>query len=258
MAENDFIDVEKMWKKEDKETTRINTEQDGEMNVTFVLDTSGSMRGARIEQLNFGMTTALSSIQDIAQDKNVDVKVRIIEFNSDADFIMGSAEKGVEIDKAIGKWTDLNEKVASTRTDLALEKALEVMHNTNVGYRNFPPVVILITDGKSDNPQETKAQAQKLKASLKSKQNPDKDMVLVISIGVEDADENELNDVATVGTINEYNSTTGQITSRENVPFAFSIGDVYDLENVLKALSVGSLFSSTSQQADNHFTFDAF
>lgn len=254
MAKDDFFDFEEEW--ENNENSTLDRNQEGEMNISFVLDTSGSMRGNRIEQLNFGMSTALSTLKDVANQKNVGVNVRVIEFNSNADYIMGKAEDGVKIDDAIENWRDLNEKVASTRTDLALLKAQESMHNQNLGYKNFPPVVILITDGKSDYPNETEAQAKALKASLKSKKNPDKDMVLVISIGVEDADEEELKKVATVGNI--IDRSGNEVTTRENVPFAFNISNVNDLKNVLQSLTIGSLFSSTNQKNDNHFTFDAF
>ena len=74
------------------------------LNIIFLLDTSGSMIGPRIDQLNYAMPEALQALKKVAISEEVDAFVRVVEFNSAANWIMGAAEAGVSIEDAANQW----------------------------------------------------------------------------------------------------------------------------------------------------------
>ena len=113
------------------------------------------------------------------------------------------------------------------------------MHREFLGERNYRPVVILITDGESNDPQKTVEAVAKLKASLKSSTDPNKDKITRIAIGVTGANQTELNNFASVGNIEREDGTMD-----ENVPFVFNVDDVQMLKGLLKGVTVSSIASS--------------
>ena len=50
-------------------------------NIIFLLDTSGSMTGPRIDQVNNGIYASLEAIREISASYNVEMRVRVAEFN---------------------------------------------------------------------------------------------------------------------------------------------------------------------------------
>ena len=160
--------------------------------------------------------------------------MRVVEFNSTADWIFGDTENGVgHID-----WMPLTAN-GGTDTAGAIDKATSVMHRKYLGERNFRPVVILITDGQSNDPEETVKAVEKLKSSLKSSSDPTKDKIIRIAIGVKDANPTELNNFASIGNIERPDGTVD-----ENVPLVFNVDDVALLKGLLKGVTVSSIASS--------------
>lgn len=230
------------------EITNKNTEEGGGvtrscMNLIFLLDVSGSMGfggGQRINQLNTAMPIALDAARDAAMQKETDLFVRIIAFNDTASWVMGDAEKGVSIDDACTNWTNLSAG-GSTDTAGAIRLALTSLRTKYMGSRNFHPVVILITDGESNVPSDTKAAADELSRALCGNNANKKDKVWRFAIGVEGYNEAELLDFAMTGTMDDEWGNT-----QEGVPMVFKVDNVTDLAKVLKNVTQSSLLSSAT------------
>ncbi len=232
----------------EEEVTEKNTQETGgitrmTMNLVFLLDTSGSMGfkgGQRINQLNTAMPIALSAARDAAMEQETDLFVRIISFNNDATWVMGSKEEGVAIDDACNQWKDLSAH-GGTDTAAAIRLACTAMRTKYMGPRNFHPVVILITDGESNSPADTNKATEELREALSGGNPEKKDKVWRFAIGVEDYKESELLDFAMIGTLEDEfgNEQTG-------VPMIFKVDNVTDLAKVLKNVTVSSLYSAAA------------
>lgn len=205
-----------------------------QLNLIYLVDTSGSMYGEPINQLNVAMAEAVQVAEEAAMEKEVQLFMRVVEFNSVAKWLIGDTRQGVEhID-----WMPLNAN-GGTDTAGAIDLARGVMHREFLGERNYRPVVILITDGESNDPQRTVEAVAQLKASLKSSTDPNKDKITRIAIGVTGANQAELINFASVGNIEREDGTVD-----ENVPFVFNVDDVGLLKGLLKGVTVSSIASS--------------
>ena len=204
-----------------------------QLNLIYLLDTSGSMYGEPINQLNVAMAEAVQIAEEAVKEKEVQLLMRVVNFNSTAQWIFGDTQHGVEhID-----WVPLKEN-GGTDTAGAIDLARSVMHREFLGERNYRPVVILITDGLSNDPVETRNAIARLKSSLKSSTNPSKDKITRIAIGVTGANQTELTDFASVGDIESEDGL------KENVPFVFNVDDISLLKSLLKGVTVSSIMSS--------------
>lgn len=222
----------------------INPIEDGTikpaLNIIYLLDVSGSMYGERINQLNVAMPIAIQAAEDAAIENEVDLYMRIAKFSDDAEWIFGATDKGVEhID-----WVPLS-PIRGTNTAAAIDLAQTVMHRKYLGIRNYKPVVILITDGESNVPSETMAATQRLKASLKSTTDANKDKIIRISIGVQEANRQELEGFASVGNIEHEDGTIDEM-----VPFVFTVDDLDALKGLLKGVTMSSIQSSLTAGTD--------
>ena len=205
-----------------------------QLNLIYLVDTSGSMYGEPINQLNVAMAEAVQVAEEAAMEKEVQLLMRVVEFNTTSHWLFGDTHHGVEhID-----WMPLTPNGA-TDTAGAIDLACSVMHREILGERNYRPVVILITDGMSSDPQKTVEAVAKLKASLKSSTNPNKDKITRIAIGVTGANQTELTNFASIGTIEREDGTLD-----ENVPFVFNVDDIGLLKGLLKGVTVSSIASS--------------
>lgn len=213
-----------------------------QLNLIFVDDTSISMDGESINQLNVAMAEAVQVAEEAAKDKEVRLNMRVIQFDTDAKWIIGDQSHGVEhID-----WNPLTAQ-GTTNTAAALDLAASVMHREYLGVRNYRPVVILITDGQSNEPQKTLDAIARLKNSLKSSTDPDKDKIMRIAIGVKGVNESELHSFASIGNIEHEDNT-----KEENVPLVFKVNDVAMLKGLLRNLTVSSILSSITGGTDGN------
>lgn len=205
-----------------------------QLNLIYLLDTSGSMYGEPINQLNVAMAEAIQVAEEAAMENEAQLLTRVVEFNTVAKWLIGDTRHGVEhID-----WTPLNAN-GGTDTAGAIDLARSVMHREFLGERNYRPVVILITDGESNDPQKTAEAVAKLKASLKSSTDPNKDKIIRIAIGVTGANQTELNNFASVGNIEHEDGTTDK-----DVPFVFNVDDVQMLKGLLRSVTISSIASA--------------
>ena len=118
------------------------------LNVVLMIDTSTSMRGKRIDQVN----SALRDIQKYLADlqlgnSNVDFYLTVITFSTVAEFLNNDLEKNVnqfnfKDIKAKG-WSNLH---------LAYEKLADILKRQSRGgimpdYGGMAPILLLLTDG---------------------------------------------------------------------------------------------------------------
>jgi uncharacterized protein YegL len=206
-----------------------------QLNLTYLLDTSGSMIGEKINQLNIAMQEAVDVAEESAAEMEVQLRMRVIEFNNGAKWICGTDEmNGLDhID-----WQPLSASGGTATAD-AIRLAKGLMSRKFLGTRNYKPVVILITDGESNSPADTVAAVNELKTSLKSTKNPNADKIIRIAIGVKGANQTELENFASVGNIIDEDGST-----QENVPFVFPVDNISLLKSLLKNVTISSIASS--------------
>ena len=122
------------------------------MALLFLLDTSGSMAGMPIEELNAGINRFKKQVCEDEKTKSV-LDVAIIEFNSNwkvvQDFVPVEYMKEVNLEAG-----------GSTYLQKPLEKAIEMVDERSRFYRRsgsepYKPWIVLISDGEPfDNPEE--------------------------------------------------------------------------------------------------------
>lgn len=160
-----------------------------EMNIVFLVDTSASMVGRKIEQLNEFMAEAVELTEKFTLNEEIRIRIpmRVIEFNAEAKWLYGDAKKGVDhID-----WTPLHvNQNCHTDTAKAIDLARSIMYRKFLGERQLRPIVVLVSDGLSDNLHKTIESIENLKCSLSGK-------VRLLAVCVGGANEEELISFAT-------------------------------------------------------------
>ena len=155
--------------------------------VVLLLDTSGSMSGTPIDQLNAGLVTFKQAVQ---QDRKASlrVEVTIITFDSSVntvqDFITVDQFYPPEL-KASG----------STSMGNGIESALNQLKSRRETYNSYgipcyKPRIILITDGGPTDGESWKTAAQRVR------QEYDLGNFLFYAVGVQGADMNTLRQIA--------------------------------------------------------------
>lgn len=222
-----------------------------QIHITYLLDTSGSMRGEKINCLNKAMAEAIDVAEKTAAQREVQLCMRVIEFNNEARWICGTNEmNGLQhID-----WKPLKAS-GNTATADAIRLVKGLMNRKYLGNQGFKPIVILITDGESDDPADTAAAVSELKASWSRPRNPVEDRIIRIAVGVSGANPKELKTFASIGDIIENDDIR-----REQVPLVFEANNISLLGDLMKRLTVSSTVTSlnagTGAQDDQRTTID--
>ncbi|WP_371195682.1 marine proteobacterial sortase target protein [Glaciecola sp. SC05] len=115
--------------------------------LTFILDTSGSMVGEAIEQAKMALTTAIAELQD-------NDTFNVIEFNSGAQNLWSSAQVANSANKAIASQF-VNSLQASGGTEIAeaLHLAFSLNNTAQAAPTESKPLqqILFITDGSVSN-----------------------------------------------------------------------------------------------------------
>ena len=206
----------------------------------FLLDNSGSMSGRAIQTLNEAMSNVLVEIYNAARKLEVTAILHIASFSDDIHWLLNTQPaNGVVCDGTL-TWNDLvadaGTNTAGAIRDLVNSDALSRRH---LGHRAYPPIIILITDGMSNNPNDTKQAILELVKRQKS---------MRIAIGVEGYKPDELDAFATEAFI-EYEDALGNKEEPVRQKLIFTVGKDIDFGNLLKQLAVSSLLSSKLQGA---------
>ena len=148
--------------------------------ICFCLDTSGSMQGEPIRQLNMGLQNFLSSIK-ANDDTRSATDIAIITFGSSVDIVMPfgkiSKEKNLPEISASTSLTPIGEGVLT---------ALELLNARKQGYRElgikyFQPWIVVITDGAPMGPNAMANYKTAVEACNELEKN---DKLVVFNIGV--------------------------------------------------------------------------
>jgi len=196
------------------------------LNIYYLVDTSASMQGAKIEQLNTCMQNLKPALEDAGLENNVEIVVRAIEFGDYVKWNTGSAAQGVPIENFV--WANLSADGRYTPTAQAIDMVADSLNPEFLGKRTLRPVIILITDGYCNDPRMNYSQACRKLAS-KIKGNATR-----IAIAVESSNMSELVEFATKGRIGE----------EDNKPFVFTAKDAHTMTEIIRWASVVSIGSS--------------
>lgn len=219
-----MYDEQEFWRIE----AETNSIRHNIINLIFLLDTSGSMSGKRINEVNAVMSDLTDLIQEIEKSYFVQVRLRTIQFNSVANWVLGDVEHYVcnyqfysyahAIESQV--WIPLIAGGA-TATAEAIALAGAALHNDFypsplLPYYEYdrlsyhPPIIILVTDGLSNDPNHTSEELERLKHSVPLKYE---DRIMRIAIGIGGANLDELKQFASVGEIEHGDGTISEKTN---------------------------------------------
>lgn len=190
------------------------------MELIFLLDTSNSMRGERIIQLNNTMLETLCSISE--SEKCDSTNVRVISFNNIAKYFIGSIENSIDARTAYNMWQNLVHKGA-TDTAHALRLCNKAIESDIKRGKTDKTIVILVTDGKSsDHDDFIKAyyEMKSLTQNIKDK------IIIFVAIGVKDYDEAELYQFADLG-------NTATLGNNDMTALVYKIDEISDLSEII-------------------------
>jgi len=118
-----------------------------ELHVFYVLDTSGSMEGAKISALNHAMEECTAALKTLARSNgDAKMKIAVMEFNSGCNWITSNGPEDLEEDfeyeylKA-GGLTDIGAALKELNSKLSRHEFLNSMTGA------LMPVIIFMTDG---------------------------------------------------------------------------------------------------------------
>lgn len=117
-----------------------------EMHVFYVLDTSGSMDGAKISMLNHAMEECTDALKDLAKSNaDAELKIAVLEFNSGCKWVTSNGPEALEDfewDKVeAGGLTDIGAALKELNSKLSRHAFLSSMTGA------LMPVIIFMTDG---------------------------------------------------------------------------------------------------------------
>lgn len=117
------------------------------LNLFYVLDTSGSMRGQAITTLNRAMRATLDAVRLVAeQNGKARVKVSVLEFNSNARWFNPNMAEDLDVflyeELSAGGGTNMGRAIRELNSKLSREGFI------NAESGNLMPVIIFMTDGR--------------------------------------------------------------------------------------------------------------
>ena len=120
-----------------------------ELHVFYILDTSGSMEGAKISALNHAMEECTAALKTLAKSNgDAKMKIAVMEFNSGCRWITSNGPEDLEEDfeyeylKA-GGLTDIGAALKELNSKLSRHEFLNSMTGA------LMPVIIFMTDGNA-------------------------------------------------------------------------------------------------------------
>ena len=117
------------------------------LQIIFLVDTSGSMTiNGRMQALNQAAHTVLPELKDEAEkNPQADVYFRVLEFATGARWMTADAKRMSEFGSS-WHWSDL-EAGGVTDFGAALDLLTEALQPESIGAYNYPPVLVLLSDG---------------------------------------------------------------------------------------------------------------
>ena len=116
------------------------------LNILFIIDVSGSMRGQRIAQVNYALENIFKELRR-RDDANAQIKIGIMEFSDEANWV---TPQPMPLEDYV--FTQINAMPWLTNYGKAFDKLEEVLHrsrfmNPSLG-EYFAPLILFVTDGE--------------------------------------------------------------------------------------------------------------
>lgn len=178
------------------------------LHLILCLDTSSSMEGSGLAQLNKALPMVFKELCRLEKDENVEIRVRVITYNTNAAYHLGSERAGVPVREAANMYRDVRDVGGMTNFPAAMQLVVQAFSDRrNLGPNPLSPIVINITDGYS-NKEEYRFDSLCAQIHNSLKRRPDSpDKVQCIGIAVGDYSMTQLEKFATKGLVgNEYRS----------------------------------------------------
>lgn len=125
--------------------------------IFYILDTSGSMKGAPITALNDAFRTTLPVLKDVADSENgAEARIAVLQYSTEPKWKTGDSL--AFLDDFIGKnneviWNDLEAGgltyLGAALTELDKKLSRNAFLDSKIGYK--PPVLIFLSDGKPND-----------------------------------------------------------------------------------------------------------
>lgn len=212
-----------------------------ELNLILLIDNSYSMNGNRINQVNQSLPVLKDSLIEVANENDVDLRIRIIAFSDEAIWKVGTVERGIDINSVV--WEELK-VIGETATASAIREASKALKQAYLGSHALRPVVVLITDGFcTEDHSEYLAAIKELKARLAG--NSGKEKVMRVAIGVEGFRRDELVEFASEGFVMD-----------EMQPLIFPVDEPEKLSKIINWVTVTSILASITDDGDSPPVFD--
>lgn len=205
------------------------------IHLIIICDDSVSMsRYGSCAQVNNAIPKAIRAAIEGAKKHNAELDVRLVVFGSHAYYAIGSVENGVSGEQALESFKPLTGNSGNTNTAEAIDAIIPVMSSKILGTHAYNPIVLLLSDGGSNNPEETNAKSAELASCMVN------DTMVRTAIRLEKCRISELEAFASKGTII---SSDGE--AKENVPLVFPVKDINNLDNILESIVKSSIASVT-------------
>ena len=154
----------------------------------LVLDVSGSMKGEKLDELNNGVKSFFSQIQNcdgVAEGTKDQLEVAIIQFDEDVRILRDP--KLIEDDEFP---PTLEQRGSVTETVLAIEEAIKLSEDRkafykSTGQRYYRPWIILMTDGEPYGSKASQADIDQISAKVATDSQGKKYMMMGIGIGAD-------------------------------------------------------------------------
>jgi Uncharacterized protein encoded in toxicity protection region of plasmid R478, contains von Willebrand factor (vWF) domain len=154
----------------------------------LVLDVSGSMKGEKLDELNNGVKSFFSQIQNcdgVAEGTKDQLEVAIIQFDEDVRILRDP--KLIEDDEFP---PTLEQRGSVTETVLAIEEAIKLSEDRkafykSTGQRYYRPWIILMTDGEPYGKKASQADIDEISAKVAVDSQGKKYMMMGIGIGAD-------------------------------------------------------------------------
>src|ERR1700730_13648848 len=112
--------------------------------VIWLLDNSGSMRGAKIQSLNYAVFSVTDAmIAAAARHPTSNFFVRALSFADDVSWVVANPVPISEF-----QWKDIYQSAGKAALGRALNAVTEALDDFDQARRYFPPILILVSDGQ--------------------------------------------------------------------------------------------------------------
>ena len=155
--------------------------------------------------------------------------MHILSFGSEIRWLYGTtATHGVSASQIA--WHDLP-TVSGTNTSAALEAVLEGLSIQHLGHHSYPPIIVLISDGRSDDPPGTLSAIRELESHPLT--------TIRVAVGPKGCNTEELEAFATMGTVC-FEDVLGNLSDTRYTKLLFPIERTAVLAELISTLAITS------------------